>query len=1185
MLLRKLEAYGFKSFADKTEVEFGEGITGIVGPNGSGKSNISDAIRWVLGEQSVKNLRGTKMEDVIFAGSVGRRPLGAAEVSLTFDNFDGALPIDFNEVIITRRVFRSGESEYFINKNHCRLKDIYDLFADTGLGRDAMSVIGQNKVDEVLNSKPEERRSLFEEAAGISKYKQRKKESLRKLEDTTNNLLRVSDIIAEIETQLGPLKESAEKTRRYNFLKQDLISFQVTLLINKIRKAEKMIESTVLQKEHITDESVQVSTAIISLETEQETYSLKIISNEETLSNLNSTISETETSLERLNGRQALLEEKTSQAQSSQQRIQEEIKSLEYQKNETRSRSLEIANQRFKFEKNLNEINSSLGLENNQYQQLHSAIEEIQNKIDLDKEKSFEHLQEVLSERNKLANLEKELSRIRIRENSILNEKKHSQEQISKENETLALTNQQIEDLQQKLFKNAKERTTVLEKKELLYASLSAILDQEKEFNGHINMLHSRFKVLTSMQEEYEGFTKGIKHIFKSNSFWRPDIYGAVAQLVNVSDTYVTAIEIALGGALQHIVTKDDQVAKYAIEFLKKQNLGRATFLPLNTVKSKRLRETELKGISQAGFIGVASDLVKCDSKYRNIVEFLLGRILVTRDMDTALKIAKNNAYSFKIVTLDGDLVNLGGSMSGGSIYRKEAGLLSRNNEIQSIEEKVLKLREELTFKQENITVYRNEIKAIDEQYTLLEKNRQDLEIRQAEFGVRLEKVKLDLQRLNSDLITFTDEIQTCSREKIKIAEMIEQSKLTVLSLENRDIKYKQDLNEWQNQLKNWQLQKDQYSNRLTDLKVQQVSLKKELSLIFSEEEKLSQTREKIDGQLLGLTTEKDTLLTLCEKYAKEVSTVKSEIIRLSSKRDSCILERDTIFHAKLSHLSSLQKIEKELKELRRKQTDFQSRLHEIEMLHAKYTYENTNCHEQLRQSFLMSFDVACNLYRHENKDDIYSSIKLLEEQIGLLGSINPAAIEEYEKLYERYEFLQNQYNDLINAKEYLSSIIRDIDHTMSQKFTQAFKEISEYFSDIFAKLFGGGKAELTLTMPENLLESGIDITVQPPGKKLQNLILLSGGERALTVIALLFAFLTYKPAPFIVVDEIDAALDEANVERFSAFLRDYAKNTQFIVVTHRKGTMEAANVIHGVTIEESGISRLISVKLMDKAG
>jgi chromosome segregation protein len=1185
LLLRKLEAYGFKSFADKTELDFGEGITVIVGPNGSGKSNISDAIRWVLGEQSVRNLRGTKMEDVIFAGSSGRRPLGIAEVSLIFDNSDGALNIDFNEVIITRRVFRSGESEYFINKSLCRLKDIYDLLADTGLGRDAMTVIGQNKVDEVLNSKPEDRRLLFEEAAGITKYKQRKKDALRKLEDTTNNLTRVLDITAEIETQLQPLAKSAEKTRQFNQLHSELTSCQVTLLVNKHAKAHKMVESATQQQEALTDEELQVNTALLTKETTTEDFSQQLILAEERLITLDTNRRQTETELERLNGKIAVLDERILQSNRSHERIREEALRLTRQFEEYTGKISDISSTRHEKEAHWELFKGDLDGKTDAYQELQTQIDTIQTQLESYKEKSFDHIQEIVNERNKLTNAERELSRLESSRTSLEAEQAEYEHQLAQAHAACQDTLQEQKRLTESIVACCRDRDKISGEKTAKESKLRDLAATEQQLVNQLHELNSRHKVLSNMQQDLEGFTRGIKSILKSNASWSPGICGAVAQLLHVPDTYVTALEVALGGALQFIVTETDQVAKQAIHFLKEHNLGRATFLPLNTIKLKKPRENEVTAAHMEGALGFASELVRCDARFSNVIEFLLGRTIVAKNIDAALKIARQNSFSLKIVTLDGELLNPGGSLTGGSMNKKDTGILSRGNEIENIEIKLADLKERTTIHQTAVACCRNELSAIEEQISVFAKLQQDIEIKQAELGVYVQKLKLDIQRLTLAGTTLAAELNNCSQEIRTSRDTIEKTRQTIDAMENRDLLHKRSLEEWQNQLADFNLKKEQLQMELTNLKVEVMSFEKEIAAIDSSLQHFCQLKDSLKEQLSASQREETDLNANIADFTLQLAKAKEDSGHLLTRKDQYEQEHRIGYEKKLEILSALQKTEKEMKELRRKQTDIQGRLHESELLYTKYSYEATNCTEQLQQNYSLSLAAAQQICRQESTDSLLALIKRLEQDIAALGPINQAAIEEYAKLKERYEFLQEQYSDLIAAKEYLSSIIHDIDGTMASKFAIAFKEINAYFSDIFAKLFGGGRAELKLLEPDRILECGIEIIVQPPGKKLQNLVLLSGGERALTVVALLFSFLTYKPAPFIVVDEIDAALDEANVERFSHFLQDYARNTQFIVVTHRKGTMEAANVIHGVTIEESGVSRLVSVKLMDKAG
>ncbi len=1185
MLLRRLEAYGFKSFADKTEIEFGPGITIVVGPNGSGKSNISDAIRWVLGEQSVRNLRGTKMEDVIFAGSAGRKPLGIAEVSLTFDNTDGTLPLDFNEVIITRRVFRSGDSEYYINKSLCRLKDIYELLADTGLGRDAMCVIGQNKVDEVLNSKPEDRRLLFEESAGITKYKQRKKDALRKLEDTTQNLIRVSDITNEIEGQLAPLAESAKRTTKYNTLHSDFVACQVTLLLHMLEKSEKMVESALLQKNHLTEQEVKISSDSSIKETEKIKVTTQLEQINEELSTYAAAITKTDTELERTHGKIAVLEERMAQGQRSNDRIGSERLRIEQQKSELEGKITSIQEMAVTKESLLTQLNLELASNNESYQSIVANIEVAQQQLEENQEKTLDYLHELVGERNKITTIEKDLARIKARTTTFHQEYEGYEKQLQ-ENQTayqeLLAEQQTVKGIEQEL---AREQTAFLLAKHTKEAELGKITQQEKQLATQIHELKSRTKILSNMQNEFEGFARGIKSVLKSTASWHSGICGAVAQVLTVPDQYVTAVEIALGGALQHIITENAETAKQAMSFLKSNNLGRATFLPLDTIKVLRPREGEIAGAKAPGSLGFAADLVSCEPRYRLVIDALLGRTIIAENIDIALKIAKQQGYSLKIVTLDGELLNPGGSMTGGSTNKRDSSFLSRSNTIETMKQTIEELSATLQQVQEEVADFKTQLISLEEELKTIQQKRQQTEVRQAEIAVHAEKMQEGNQRLTLTLETISAEQKNCKEEERQFLETLAQVRKHITLLENRDNEHEESIRIWQQQSKELHSNKETLQVTITELKIKLTAIQQEISSIKDNIHQYEEALHLLQGQLQRLHSESNELVL-------QIQAANQELLSTKELQDSLAVEKVNYeelskaqYTLKLNVLSISQQLDKELKELRRKYSDVQNRLHESELLATKYTYEVNHAWEKLEQQFSLTLEEAKKLCRGESIEYLSKLVKELDAEIQALGPVNHAAVAEYTSLQTRYDFLQTQSQDLIAAQEYLSSIIADMDKTMAAKFSAAFAKINEHFSDIFVRLFGGGTAQLTLMDPDNMLTTGIEIVVQPPGKKLQNLVLLSGGERTLTVIALLFAFLTYRPTPLIVVDEIDASLDEANVNRLSEFLRDYAQHTQFIVVTHRKGTMEVGTVIYGVTMEQSGISRLVSVKLMEKTG
>ena len=1185
MLLRRLEAYGFKSFADKTEIEFGPGITVIVGPNGSGKSNISDAIRWVLGEQSVRTLRGTKMEDIIFAGSSGRRPLGIAEVSLTFDNTDGTLPLDFNEVVITRRVFRSGDSEYFINKSLCRLKDIHDLLSDTGLGRDAMCVIGQNKVDEVLNSKPEERRLLFEDSAGITKYKQRKKEALRKLDDTTLNLVRVSDITNEIEVQLVPLAESAERTAKYNELQSELTACQVTLLVNILEKSEKMVESATLQKGHLTEQEVSLSAAISIQETEKIQLTTQLIQVDDQLTSYTNSINQADTELERIRGKIAVLEERITHGQRSQERAKDEHLRFEKQHSEMEQKIIAVQGVLTAKQILTKNLTGLLDDKNALYQKSVADIQKTQQDLESSKEKTFDYLHEIVGERNKVTTIERDLSRVDIRQQELEQEYSNYSNQLDL---TEAAHNQvfaEQQDLKKTLAQFYKENHDLTLTKQAKEKQFEEISQQEKQVVTQINELNSRFKILSNMQTEYEGFARGIKSVLKSDASWHKGICGAVAQILTVPDKYVTAIEIALGGALQHIIAENADIAKQAMGFLKDKHLGRATFLPLDTIKPGRPRDGEIIGSKAPGALGLAASLVSTEPRYQQVIESLLGRTIIAENIDVALRIAKQHGFSLKIVTLDGELLHPGGSMTGGSTNKRESSFLSRGNAIVAITSNVNDLKVTLMKVQEQLEASRRELLTVEQELGIIQEKRQQAEVRQAEIAVHIEKMQLDIKRLAFAINTIHEGKDGCLQEKKQLSEDLAKAQMTIITLENRDSEHQQNLSVGQQELDALQEYKEQLQAEVTDVKIELTAAQQEITAMNANCLQYDQTQQLIKQQLEQLLTESNELTLQIMQANQELEGAKEQHAGVAQQKNKDEEQKQAHFVIKLNVLAAVQQLEKELKELRRKSHDLQSRLHEIDLLATKYTYEVVSSRERLGQQFSLTIEEAKALCRDDSISNISKLVRELEREIAGLGPVNHGALTEYAHLQSRYDFLQKQYQDLADAKEYLASIISDIDKTMSAKFSAAFVKINEYFGDIFVRLFGGGSAELKLIDPENMLNTGIEIIVQPPGKKMQNLVLLSGGERTLTVIALLFSFLTYRPAPFIVVDEIDASLDEANVNRLSDFLRDYSNHTQFIVVTHRKGTMEAATIIYGVTMEQSGVSRLISVKLMEKTG
>jgi len=1180
-----LEAYGFKSFADKTRVEFGPGITAIVGPNGSGKSNIADAIRWALGEQSIRSLRGAKMEDVIFSGSSARRALGVAEVSLVFDNSDGVLPVDFLEVVITRRVFRSGDSEYYINKAPCRLRDIHDLLADTGLGRESMTVISQNKIDEVLNSRPEERRLLFEEAAEITKFKQRKKDALRKIEDTEQNLQRVDDILSEIGIQLLPLAESAERTQKYNVLYKRLISCQVTILLDKLTKAEKMLESVHLQQQTLTDQDLLINTQMIEHEVEKERFVSELATAEEKIAGSEQYLHQNNTDLERLDGKIAVLEERKRQGNITHEKLDLEISSHRMTERSLLEKANSLRDEIAIQQQEEKKLNAVFNAETRELEDAITAINDRERQIQEGNELSFDHLQTLVTQRNAVKVLERDQQEHHLRFAGLKSEHDDYGRQLA-ENEAQAIDYKHHESAFKETVKNIQSAVCAnqiqLDEKKRLFLQLQ---EQEKVCTEEFNQFSSRQKILSAMQREYEGFGRGIKNVLKSDLPWRSGVCGAVAELITVGDQFVTAIEVALGNALQHIVVSDDQIAKTAIAFLKDKNLGRATFLPLNTIQVMTPRPFEIKAAEASGSLGFAASLAACAPQYRRVVDFLLGRTVVAGTIEKALAIAKQNSYAVRIVTLDGEIIHPGGSLTGGSTHRRETSFLSRTNEIQMLQEKSSVLQNKMETIRHKAVQLNSEIRDLDANAAKLEQQLKEYDIKIAQLTIHVEKLALDKNRLMLTVETLQTEMDAGEEEKILLAQRLHTMREELTFWENKGTEQKQQVVLWQDELKELQQNRERLQHCVTETKIKFNSLQQKTGTAINQAEQFDQDAAEVALKLKRLTDEHTLLEKQLTQTTGEITDTAEQRRLLEVAMASEQQRHVSLVESKMSLLVAIQKTEKELKDLRRKYNDIRSQLNDIQLRSTKCTYDLTHCEEQLRERFHITRSEAEALSIAEPIDQLRLEQQELECSIASLGSINPQAIEECDRMKERHQFLQLQYDDLTAARDTLRKIIGDIDQSMSKQFLAAFKTINELFGDIFVRLFGGGQAHLYLSSQDDLLNAGIEITVQPPGKKQQNLSLLSGGERALTVIALLFAFLAYHPAPFCVVDEIDAALDEANVQRFSEFLRDYARNTQFIVVTHRKGTMEVADVMHGTTMEEAGVTRLISVKFMDQAG
>lgn len=1185
MRLKSFSTYGFKSFAEKTEIKFDKGITAVVGPNGSGKSNISDAIRWVLGEQSAKYLRGSKMEDVIFSGSSKRRALGVAEVTVDFDNTDGTLPLDFEQVSITRRLFRSGDSDYAINKKNCRLRDIIDLLADTGLGKGSMSIISQNKIDEILNSRPEERRSIFEEAAGIAKYRLRKKDALKRLDDTAVNLTRISDIRSEVDAQVEPLAQAAAKTQQFNAFSEELRLCRLTVLLHKLDNMQAINNKLLAQKDEAANEFAQQAAAYSRKQAELAAIQRDLDKLAESYTKLQDAIKNKETTLEKLRGQQDVLTERIIQSEKAGVRLDERDKKLEEQAAERECQMQSLADEfdtvdkeRIKAQLLTEKLQGERDIENRRLQDAKEQNTAAQSDF-------FADMQTLLKLRNELHQLEQEQEQ-RVRRRDALKKsiveveeaQEKSEEQYNGLLEKQARNAHELELLEKNYHENKQAKTDVQKR-------INEITTLQQECQRRLTEVETAEQSLTRLQAAYDGFGFGSRVVLKAQEPWKEQVCGVVAELISVEDKYVAAIETALGDGAQNIVTADVATAKQAIKYLKGKG-GRATFLPLDNLQIKKLKDNEVLLKALPGVCGYAIDLVSCDKHVDKAIRFLLGTILVAENMDAALAAAKASNFRIRVVTLAGDVVNVGGSLTGGSRKHKE-GYLTRNIEIKQARKKLKELHQEMLGLQEQLEEQEDNAKKLRQQEQSLNEELQQLRLRGSELKMLLEQTEQEKLRVGEKLALLLSDRKDVTNEYLGNRDKLKNLREQVSEYETKDASAKVQLEELNKQIAQYGSNVTALDNKLQDAKVLLETSTAKVQYINERMQGLDYDTLQIRDEIAANDAEKQRLqktITACQEQKiqlkEEEETVLLALRKIMSGKDDFADKRSSLLNKQYD-------MQQEGASLKRKSADSESVLRQLELDLTRHNSDYNHAKEQLAEEYQLQEDEARRIdlsaWQGKPIEELQKAERNLTVKISDLGPINAAAIEEYQAVKERSEFLRKQYDDLCIAKENLETVISDINSGMVERFQEAFVKINEYFAQCYIKLFGGGTAVLKLTEPENILDSGIDIEVQPPGKKLQSLYLLSGGERALTVIALLFALLSYLPSPFCVLDEIDAALDDANIQRFANFLREYAADTQFIIITHRKGTMEAADVMYGVTMEESGVSTLLSVKINAK--
>ncbi|MGE6203256.1 chromosome segregation protein SMC [Guptibacillus hwajinpoensis] len=1178
MFLKRLDVVGFKSFADRISVEFVPGVTSVVGPNGSGKSNINDAIRWVLGEQSAKSLRGAKMEDIIFAGSDTRKAVNLAEVTLTLDNTNQYLPIDYNEVSVTRRVYRSGDSEYLLNNQTCRLKDIIELFMDSGLGKESFSIIGQGRIEEILSSKSEERRKIFEEAAGVLKYKTRKTKAETRLKETEDNLHRVEDILYELEDQVEPLRMQASIAKDYLQKRGDLEKIEAALTVHEIEEYHQSWKQKKAELDSLKERESSLGDSIKVKKEELTNIRLKLDQSESNLEAYQQQLLDTSEELEKLEGKKEVLKERKKNAHQNRTNLSERITFLQ-EKKSYYEKEIEHHYKRFdQQKKELSDLKASLKKET----ELLSDIEQdIEQELDRMKSDYFELLNEQASIRNENRYLQDQLS--------VLNQRK---ERLDGDNHKYIEERSAVDEKKEERSAKLAESKKLLEAHvSRFYKSKHDVEEKKKELGEkesklyqayqYIQQYKSKKEMLEEMQDDYAGFFQGVKEVLKA----REDltgIEGAVAELITVPKDVETALETALGGAMQNVVVRDEAAGRQAISFLKKNRSGRATFLPLSVVKSRKISNYDLGRVKQnEAFVGVASELITYDPKYQAVMENLLGSVLVAKDLKGANELAKIMQYRTRIVTLEGDVVNPGGSMSGGSVKQKSSSLLSRQRDLELLINK-------LDDMQKKTSVAEQEIKQDKAILADLEENLD--EMRERGENLRLEEQSLlgDLRAIEGDERNTNERLQLYDREKKAIDEEVETHQKRHVYLTERLEEITQQAEELEGKIENLtakkqtqQTSRETIQTEITDLKVkvaehqqsfqnqketldrltseqnetnaQLTETTEEFTLLSEAMSSNSNGEEKLDQNIVSFRSEKEKLLTTLQNEREVKLSLQQEIESVSSKLDLLIAEEK-----QLSGL--MQAVEVRINRL---DVELENRL-------AILSEEYGLTYEAAKEKHILTLE----------PEDAKRKLKLIKLEIDELGTVNLGAIDEYERVNDRYTFLSEQQADLLQAKKTLYDVIEEMDQEMKKRFEETFTKIRAQFQIVFKELFGGGKADLVLTDPDNLLSTGVDILAQPPGKKLQHLALLSGGERAFTAIALLFSILKVRPVPFCVLDEVEAALDDANVNRFAKYLKQFSEKTQFIVITHRKGTMEESDVLYGVTMQESGVSRLVSVRL-----
>ena len=1180
MYLKSIEVQGFKSFANKIVFEFHNGITGIVGPNGSGKSNVGDAVRWVLGEQSAKQLRGGNMQDVIFSGTETRKPLGFASVAITLDNSDHKLDIDYEEVTVTRRLYRSGESEYLMNGVNCRLKDINELFYDTGIGKEGYSIIGQGQIDKILSGKPEERRELFDEAAGIVKFKRRKNTALKKLDEEQQNLVRVTDILSELTRQLGPLERQSETARIYLKKKEELKQLDVNMFLVETSYIREQLKEVEAKYQAAQDELNQTQSVFEQTKTEYEELEKELEQLDEKIQQARELSSQNALKKQQLENDIQILREQIRAAHQSDQHYQERIAFIQQELSRREEEAKGHLEEKEQLEEKVKDISEKKLEKQKKLEQLHGEIDGCSSQIEESKNEIIEILNQRASTKGKMQRYDAMLEQIGIRKAALSQRVLKLKSDESEQTEIIKAHQQKYQEISERMD----ELNQDYRKTEKEVTSLRKLMDdQNKQLEAAQTSYHreaSRLESLRNMSERYEGYGNSIRRVMEQKAN-QPGIHGVVADLIKVQKKYEIAIETALGGSIQNIVTDNDQTAKYLIEFLKRNRYGRATFLPLTNMRKSSFNNGA--ALKEAGVIGTADTLVESDDAYRTLLSQLLGRTLVVDTIDHAIAIGRKYNHSLRIVTLEGESLSPGGSMTGGA-FKNSSNLLGRKREIEELEQSVVTLKQDMQKMQASISknrddrnVLRDHLSDLTEELQKLQlsQNTEKMNIAQAETKIREirsgygqlksegREIEGQIQEIKTNSSAIQAEMELSSAREKEQENLVNEKQAVLDTLQREEAERAKELNDIQIELSSIEQKRSFSQENIERIVQEERGLREELEHIRISMEESSQDMEKKEADILEI---QKTIQAAGEAQVEDEKAMEAYL----KKKEELNVQHKSFFNRRDELSSHISLMDKECFRLNSQKEKLDERQeNQINYLWEEYEITPSQASEYKMEEV-------------PERTTIRKDIAELKDSIRKLGNVNVNAIEEYKEVSERHKFLSAQHSDLVQAAETLKGIITELDEGMRKQFTEKFEQIRIEFDKAFKQLFGGGKGTLELMEDEDILEAGIRIISQPPGKKLQNMMQLSGGEKALTAIALLFAIQNLKPSPFCLLDEIEAALDDSNVTRFAQYLHKLTKNTQFIIITHRRGTMNAADRLYGITMQEKGVSTLVSVNLIE---